>query len=312
MNYIEETLGLAVTVEPWGHMEKMPFFIADLYEIRKVTIGGTGTLFLYPKTELKQIDAVKKHIARIQKIELLPVAIELLTINRYRRDALIAARIPFVVPGKQLYLPFLGAVLQERFTTEVPEADQLQPSAQVLLFYYIYKKQQRLYTGQAVSDLGYSAMTITRAVKQLVQTGLFQEEKDGVQKILVGKWSMEELFEKARPFLINPVRKKVYVDKDELSGEYCTAGIDALAVRSMLNPSGLRCYAVDGKIQPKGTYTLMDAYTQAEVQLWKYDPRVLSDREEVDPLSLAMTFKDNPDERVEEAIEEMLEKFWGE
>ena len=312
MNYIEETLGLAVVDEPWTHMGKMPYFIAELYEIRKVIIGGTDTLFLHPKTELKQIDAVKKHIARIQKAELLPVAIELPNINRYRRDALIAARIPFVVPGKQLYLPFLGAVLQERFTTEVPEADQLQPSAQVLFFYYLYKKQPRLYTSQAVSDLGYSAMTITRAVKQLVQTGLFLEEKDGVQKVLVGKWGREELFEKARPMLINPVRKRIYVEKTAITEDYCVAGDDALAQRSMINPARLRCYAVDGKAQPRGTDTLIDAQAQVEIQLWKYDPRVLSDGGVVDPLSLAMTYQDNTDERVEEAVEEMMENFWEE
>lgn len=312
MNYIEETLGLPVTDKPWTHMGKMPYFIAELYDIRKSDIGGTDTLFLHPKTELKQIDAVKKHIGRIQKAELLPVAIELPTINRYRRDALIAARIPFVVPGKQLYLPFLGAVLQERFTTELPEADQLQPSAQVLFFYYLYKKQPRLYTSQAVSDLGYSAMTITRAVKQLVQTGLFLEEKDGVQKVLVGKWGREELLEKARPMLINPVRKRIYVEKTAITEDYCVAGDEALAQKSMINPGRIRCYAVDGKAQPLGTDTLIDAQAQVEIQLWKYDPRVLSDGGVVDPLSLAMTYQDNTDERVEEAVEEMMENFWEE
>lgn len=312
MNYIEETLGLAVVDEPWTHMGKMPYFIAELYEIRKVSIGGTDTLFLYPKTELKQIDAVKKHISRIQKAELLPVAIELPTINRYRRDALIAARIPFVVPAKQLYLPFLGAVLQERFTTEAPETDQLQPSAQVFFFYYLFKKQPRLYTSQAVSDLGYSAMTITRAVKQLVQTGLFQEEKDGVQKVLVGKWGREELFEKARPMLIDPIRKRVYVEKTAITEKYCIAGDDALAQRSMINPARLHCYAIDGKAQPKGTDTLIDAETQVEVQIWKYDPWVLGAGGVVDPLSLAVAYQDNGDERVEEAVEEMLERVWGE
>lgn len=312
MEYIKETLGLAVTSESWAYMGKMPYFIMDLYEIRKVTIGPTDTLFLYPKKELSTVAAVKKHIARIQQAERLPVVIELKAINRYRRDALIAAGIPFVVPGNQLYLPFIGAILQERFTAAIPETEQLQPSAQVLLFYYIYKKQPRLYTGQAVSDLGYSAMTITRAVKQLVQTGLFEEEKDGVQKVLVGKWGREELFEKARPFFTNPIRKSVFVDRKEITEEYCLAGIDALAQNSMLNPPALRCFAVDSKKQPASTDTLIDVETQVEVQLWKYDPRVLCHGEVVDLLSLVVTLQEDMDERVEEAVEELVEKFWRE
>lgn len=49
-------------------------------------------------------------------------------------------------------------------------------------------------------------MTISRAVKQSVQTELFSESKDGENKVLTGLLERRELFEKMRPTLINPAR----------------------------------------------------------------------------------------------------------
>jgi hypothetical protein len=56
--------------------------------------------------------------------------------------------------------------------------------------------------------------------------------------------------------------------------------------------------------------TLIDDRLLVELQLWKYDPRVLAKDSTVDVLSLAMCYVDDPDERVEEAVEEMLEEYW--
>jgi hypothetical protein len=55
---------------------------------------------------------------------------------------------------------------------------------------------------------------------------------------------------------------------------------------------------------------LIDDTEQVELQLWKYDPQILAKGSTVDVLSLAMCFWDDPDERVEEAVEEMLEEYW--
>jgi hypothetical protein len=179
VEYITYALGLKVSRFPWKYVKKMPYYIQDKFDIEEATLGNVRTLFLHPKTELDHIVALKKQIARIQKTENLPVVIVLPTISRYRRDTFVEARIPFVVPGKQLYLPFLGAYMQERFDQEVKQ-EKLQPATQVLFFYYLYRGERDVYMSGAVKDLGYSAMTISRAAKQLVQTGFFTESKDAM------------------------------------------------------------------------------------------------------------------------------------
>jgi len=199
MDYIATTLGLKVAYMPWNFTGDMPYFITDRYEIQKVTLGPTQALVLKLKAEFPTVSTLQKHIARIQKSEHFPVLIELETVSKYRRDTLIKAGIPFVVPGKQLYLPFLGAVLNERCDPEVGSAEKLLPSAQAIFFYYLYSKQDNIYISNAVRDLQYSAMSVSRASRQLVQTGLFEERKKGVRKLLIARYNRKEMFRRMHP-----------------------------------------------------------------------------------------------------------------
>ena len=269
MEFIEKVLGLSVSRQPWEHLQKMPYYIQDRFTIEKVALGNIATLFIYPKTELDHTAALQKHIARIQKAESIPVVIVLLSMSRYRRDAFVEARIPFVVPDKQLYLPFMGTYMQERLDSEEVKLEKFQPATQVLFFYYLYQGKKDMYMSNAVKDLGYSAMTISRAAKQLVQTGFFTESKNGVQKVLTGTVQGRELFYSVRPALINPVRRRTSVKKTELNNEFILAGDTAIAKQTMLNDSMFRCYAVVGKQRITELPYAMDANSDVVVELWK-------------------------------------------
>lgn len=312
MEFIEKVLGLDVSRQPWEHLQKMPYYIQDRFTIEKVALGNIATLFIYPRTELDHTAALQKHIARIQKAESIPVVIVLLSMSRYRRDAFVEARIPFVVPDKQLYLPFMGTYMQERLDSEEVKLEKFQPATQVLFFYYLYQGQKDMYMTNAVKDLGYSAMTISRAAKQLVQTGFFTESKNGVQKVLTGSVQGRELFNSVRPALTNPVRRRTSVKKVDLNDAYILAGDSAIAKQTMLNDSMFCCYAVVGKQNLRELPYAMDANTDVVVEVWKYDPTLLSKDGMVDPLSLVMSFEDEEDERVQDAIEELLDTLWEE
>lgn len=305
MEYIEKTLGLPVIRKPWPNTKKMPYFLTERYEIEQVTIDAVVALFLHPRGELGTIGTLQKHIARLRQESPMPVVLVLETINRYRREALIGAKIPFVVPGRQLYLPFLGAVLQERYDAENPGLQQLQPSAQVLFFYYLYQKERELYPSKAVADLDYSAMTISRAARQLVQTGFFSERKDGVQKILSSDLPRKALFDEMKPLLIKPVRSKGYLALDKLTNDFLIAGESALSRLTMLNRPVVPCYAIEGKKQLVLRPYLIDEKGEAAVELWKYDPKRLSKEGVVDPLSLVMSLE-GEDERMEMEAEVLL------
>lgn len=309
MDYIENTLGIKVHYQPWSHTDDLPYYLLDRYEFQQVTLASVKTLFLYPKMELDQLASLKKQIIKLQKYEPLPVVIVLKNISRSRLQYMLLAHIPFIVPDKQIYLPFMGIALQNKFCNEAIQTEKLQPSAQVLFFYYLYQKKQQLYMSDVSRKLGFSGMTVTRAVRQLEQTSLFTTEKQGVQKILTGKHTARELYDKMQPHLISPVRKVIYTDKHVPLPSTQIAGMSALSRMSMINVPDIPCYATDGKRGvPVGTDILIDASAQVKVEIWKYNPGILAENDTVDPLSLAMSLKNDSDERIEEAVEVLLNK----
>lgn len=311
MNYIESVLGIKVSYQLWSHTDKLPYYLLDRYEFQQATLESVKTLFLYPKGELDQLASVRKQITAIQKIEPIPVVIILKNISKSRLQYMVSAHIPFIIPDKQIYLPFMGIALQNKFYAEIVQTERLQPSSQVLFFYYLYQNKQNLFMSDISKRLGFSGMTITRAVRQLEQTSFFTTEKKGVQKILTGKYMGRELYDKMYPYLLSPIQKVIYVNKQVSLPSMPIAGTTALSQMSMINSSDSPCYAISGKkCSFTGTDVLIDAFAQVRVELWKYDPDILAENGVVDPLSLAMTQKDESDERIEEAVEVLLNKVW--
>ena len=100
-----------------------PNFICTRYCLRIVSLECQRVVFLYPKTELEQIEVLKKHIARIQKNENLPVVLVLKELSFRQKEYLIREKIPFIVDGKQIYLPFMAVYLQERCSAEKIESN---------------------------------------------------------------------------------------------------------------------------------------------------------------------------------------------
>lgn len=117
MEYLNKVLGIKVAYED-VEFEHLPNFIATRYQLQMVSMNEQKVIFLYPKTELEQIEVLKKHIARIQKNEHLPVVLALTELSYRQKEYLIREKIPFIVDGKQIYLPFMAVYLQERCDAE--------------------------------------------------------------------------------------------------------------------------------------------------------------------------------------------------
>ena len=269
--------------------------------------NGITVIFLYPKGIFDPTQAIKKHISLLQAIEPLPVVLVLPSITRQRRESLINARIPFIVPNTQIYLPFLGILLQERFAPKEVESFLFQPATQVLLFCYLYRKESKLYLQEASESLPYSKMTLSRAFDQLVQTGHIIAEKDGVQRFLYSQLQGKELFEHMGPHLIDPVRRRGYLFKEELPQNLPFAGDSALALQSMINSPIVPSYATVHASNI--TEVLIDTDCQVTIEVWRYDPQILASNQSVDPLSLIMSYTAQDDERITKALESILDQL---
>ena len=311
MEYLNKVLGIEV-VYMNGKFEHLPNFIVTRYRLQRVSMNGQGVIFLYPKTELEQVEVLKKQIARIQKNENLPVVLVLNELSFRQKEYLIREKIPFIVEGRQIYLPFMALYLQERCNAEKKPREEILPSAQMLLLHFIYGGAQELSTSQAAKDLELTPTSISRASRQLEEMGLLHIRKAGVQRILYSEDSPKMLFQKTGDTLLNPVRRTVYIPKELVGTDLLESGYSALAEYSMLNAPNVRCYAAERISQWKDVMTnsLQNSQVQVAVEMWRYNPRKLSMRNAVDELSLALALREDADERVEEAVEEMLNELW--
>ena len=269
-------------------------------------------VFLYPKNELEQVETLKKHLDRVIKSADCPVVLVLEQITARQREYLLREKVAFIVDGKQIYLPFMAVYLQERCDAEKSDREEILPSAQMLLLYFIYEGAKELSTSQAAKDLELTPTSISRASKQLEEMGLLQAKKIGVQKILSSENSPKELFYKAEKALLSPVKRTVYIPDEKVKIELLESGYSALAEYSMLNAPSVRCYASEKISQWNDFMTkdLQDSNSQVAIEMWRYDPRKLSREKMVDELSLALSLREDADERVEEAVEEMLNNLW--
>ena len=311
MEYLNKVLGIKATYENM-EFKHLPNFIAVRYRLRTVSMNGQRAIFVYPKTELEQIAVLKKHIARIQTNEKLPVVLILKTLTSRQKEYLLREKISFVVEERQIYLPFMALYLQERCNAEKQTREEILPSAQMLLLHFIYRGAQELSASQAAKDLELTSTSISRASRQLEEMGLLQIRKMGVQRILLSEDSPKILFQKAEGKLLNPIKRTVYIPKELVGMDLPESGYSALAEYSILNVPNVKCYATEKISQWKGVMAnrLQDSQTQVAVEMWRYNPRKLSARNIVDELSLALALREDTDERVEEAVEEMLNELW--
>jgi DNA-binding MarR family transcriptional regulator len=312
MNYITDTLGVKINIEQWDGAGRLPYYLADRYEFNRATLDDVPCLFMKPKGELDNLTAIKKHISRVHETEPLPVVLDIGGMTAQRRKSLIRARIPFVASPCQIYLPFLGIALGERYTAKQAARETLMPSSQLLLLHYLYRDEPEMQAGETAGVFGISAMQITRAIRQLTALNLLNTRKDGVRTIISSETRRLELFNKAKPYLLNPVRKKVYVEYADLPSGMPLSGYSALSELTMLGGSETETFAFYGRSRDiGGTNTLIDSTSQAEVEIWHYDPVLMSKRQGiVDSLSLAVALSSDDDPRVEQSIDEMLSNVW--
>ncbi|HMM77943.1 MAG TPA: hypothetical protein PJ986_19750 [Gammaproteobacteria bacterium] len=226
---------------------------------------------------------------------------------------------PFLVPGNQLYLPDLGIDLREYFREPMRAAQTaLSPATQAMLIAVLLRRPWRAewQPAEVVGELGYTPMTLSRAVKELTTAGIATLRTEGRARWLHAERTAAQTWEHARPLLRSPVKRRVWVLPPPKSRPrpLRLAGLSALARFSMLTEPQWPTYAV-GQAEWKaatqvGFETLPEPIPGAcECEIWHYSPALVRDGDTVDPLSLTLSLQGNQDERVQLALDELKGHF---
>ena len=318
-NHIDTMLGIDAEIAVWDQSAQLPHSLREAYDSALITLLGKPFVLLFGNyPEEVTPSALEKHLEWIENNFGLRSIYAAETLERYNRKRLIERRIPFVVPGNQLYLPDLGIDLREHLKNARKQKSKLGPSAQAITLTYLLERLGvHPFTATDLSkEFGYAKMSMSRAIQDLEECGLLQITSEGRERRAAFKGTRREIWNRAREQMKSPVKKRIYLERDVLI-EGHISGLSALSEQTQLAPPNRRVFAITDKqwkkIQSRpGVRIIPEASNdsaEVELEIWSYDPYRLSNGQFVDPLSLALSLANLNDERVEQAIEHILEEI---
>jgi hypothetical protein len=330
LGYLLETLGIQAMASPLAksNLDKLPMYINETFKLYQTHLFNTEIVLADLKNEDDlSIHQTEKQVQQVKNLLNQKVVVVLENIQAYNRKRLIEKSISFIVPGKQLYMPDLLIDLKESFTN--PKTKQknetLLPSAQCLLIYHILHRNQHWKLEEhpfkeIARKLHYTPMAITNAIDNLKYFELLDVQGDK-EKFIRFRYNLPELWNIAQKqnLLVNPVIKAVFVDEKPKDLFLLQSNASALPQYSNLNPGKQAYYAIEktvfyGLQKTKALLNQNEHEGNCALEIWKYNPLTLmeelpNDLAVVDPLSLYLSLKDTRDERIEMALDQILEKY---
>lgn len=312
---LKDAFGLTVKEELIGKVRGLPMYMTNGRSFYRMEISGIPFLLVsVPEDDKFGVVALQKQLIKYSEIVGMNVAFAFSKLTRTQRDALISRTIPFVSLPDQLYLPFLGIALQNRFRKEkILEMEKMKPAAQCLFLYFLYMvKDGQVIKKQAAEALRLTGTSITRASEQLTAMGLITEETIGKERLMRAAKTGSEFLAQAKPYLINPVFRRIKVKACQELEALPVAGETALSLRTMLNTPPIQKVAMLKSDPIVKTLETVDERWEAgdtlvEAELWKYDPFLFAKDRLVDPVSMMLSLQELQDERVQGELEEYME-----
>ncbi len=316
--YLDRTLNVKVETHPWKEKKQLPFFLTDAYDFFEFPLFDNKCLIMFAKNEFEATPAViHKHWEQVKNKWKGPCFYVQATISSHNRLRLITHQVPFVIPDKQIYLPDLGIDLRERFEKQLILPKYFSPATQALLIYVLLHNVGNGYTpSELAKKLRYTRMTMTRAFNELEAAEIGEVVSKGKERWWFFRGNKRKLWEQTNSMLRSPIRSRESMKY--YPGAKCLkmlkSGISALAETTMINPPTIPIYAMgveeykDTNMSKRLHFSPVDE-ADLELEIWNYNPKLLSQQGTVDPFSLYLSLRGTVDERVEIALEEMLEKI---
>ena len=224
----------------------LPMYLTESREFWEVTVFGIKFILVnFTAMDRLNVTVLKKHGQKYYEYFNENIAYGFPNLTSSQRKSLTENRISYISGNEQIFLPFLGSYFTKCYRNQMSKSfDKFSPSTQLLALYMIYgEKSRKINKSEVAKQIGLSAMSITRAVKDLVKLGILQEEKIGNEALIYCDMDKSRIYEEISPYLINPVQEIIYVEKityDNLvmAGEY------SLSKRSMLGYPKYEEYAI--------------------------------------------------------------------
>lgn len=310
--YIEAILHQNIQLKPYEEQHKLPLAYRNAYHLNRMIINGQEALLAAPVEKIP-LATLRKQYRQMAVYTGLLCVLYLKEMNYYSRDAMLEEGIPFVWEGHQIYLPYIGVLLEDQKRTALRSCNQISYLTQKLLLMALYDGWQRITVTKAAEMLGVSKMSITRCFDELEAMDIPYLMVRSRARSISADADKKAMWEKIKPILRNPIIT-TYALKEKPDIQLPIAGTMALAHYSMLDESNWPTYAITKKKLSEidlsaGRQTPAGEIPGCIIQEMGYQIS-FEDGSAIDPLTiiLGMGEEELSDPRVSMAIDEMLEE----
>jgi hypothetical protein len=295
---------------------RLPLYLRERFQLCSAPLWGRRVLFAVEKGagQSGAPGEYEKMSATLQSQLGEPVVLVIAHLSSYARNRLVRMGISFVIPGSQFFLPTALVDLRERFPHRKPGAGKrLTPTAQCLVLYHLQRASlENLVLKEMAERVGCSPIMLTKVKDELEAVELALPSRQGRSITLHFPRRGRDLWEQAQPYLSSPVKKTQWL-RGKIPGHAAlTAGLTALSQLTAIADDHLPTMALSSEVfqagLEKGIFQRCGGPEESNLRIetWSYDPLVLASGDRVDPLSLYLSLRESPDERVQQQLTELM------
>lgn len=317
-SYLRETFGTTVELTA-ANIPKLPHFLNDQYVVWTAELLGRPCLLVAPTPDADPgVDEMARHLELLREKAGRDLAVLLFeAMTPARRHALLTRRMAFITPMAQIFIPEILMDLRERTPRPPPKAaETFSPTAQLAILGSILRPVPDDPASATVlaRRYGVAIMSMTRAFDELQTAGLADARRIGQHRALRFHQGGRALWDEASPRLQSPIRKvrSVVIPYPEhfaarIAGESALGLYTSLA-RPRRQTLAVASSAWNQLVRDAGLRETEASDPQGDfIETWSYDPGALATDSIVDRLSLYLSLRHHPDERVALTANELLE-----
>ena len=316
IRYLRKYIDESAVCETWTGEAKrsLSLYLIGAFEFYAVSLLGEQVLFLMPTVKYTPVQ-LEKMLRQIEEKTEMNGVLVLDEASPYIIRKFLKDRVGFIVPDKQISMPFLAMHIKSENTRKQREILHFSPVTQLTFLYVLYSEQEEFELNEIGEKLNVSDMTAIRSMRDLVDLGLLKCKTGGRtgRKKIFYRIPVKDYFEDGRKYLSSPVRDVMYVCQLPDGLILPKADLTALSEQTMLADNGPDrfCFPYRQRDVLK-EYEISKDQAKAEnlpmIQLLKYDTGCLSRNGFEDPISLILGLSEK-DERIEIAIDELMEGY---
>ena len=239
--FIEKSIGMEVDIKDVDYNGRLPMIYSSLYDFKIASMHNIEWLIAIPKGKINLAQLRKNH-RQIEKLLDMRCALYIKNTSTYSKNAMIADGIPFIVEDKEIYLPFLGILLNSISERDIKPVQRISFLTQKMILTAIYERWNEVTVTKAAEQLDITKMSASRCFDEIDFFDMPILGIKGKSRVINVPDDIKELWSSIEVYMRNPVLNIFYINDNLKLPVF--GGMSALAEYSMISDNKYPTYVV--------------------------------------------------------------------